>query len=157
MPHRERINIRPGLKVAIVLKQDQRTGNETAAEHAIELGDPDGQAGCRLHPEVGECHGIGPARRRAARLPGRARRLTDDGLDERVPGGTGAALSLPAKERLAARLTDVPALKARHGSDGPADAAGCLPGGGGSARRFGADCDPDRRAEPPPTRRIIRE
>jgi uncharacterized repeat protein (TIGR03833 family) len=29
MPHRERKNIRPGMKVAIVLKQDQRTGNET--------------------------------------------------------------------------------------------------------------------------------
>ena len=29
MPHRERKNIRPGLKVAIVLKQDQRTGRET--------------------------------------------------------------------------------------------------------------------------------
>ena len=32
MPHRERINIRPGLKVAIVLKQDQRTGKRTVAE-----------------------------------------------------------------------------------------------------------------------------
>ncbi|HUR97626.1 MAG TPA: YwbE family protein [Pyrinomonadaceae bacterium] len=29
MPHRERKNIRPGAKVAIVLKQDQRTGRET--------------------------------------------------------------------------------------------------------------------------------
>jgi uncharacterized repeat protein (TIGR03833 family)/putative addiction module component (TIGR02574 family) len=29
MPHRERKNIRPGLKVAIVLKQDQRTGKLT--------------------------------------------------------------------------------------------------------------------------------
>lgn len=29
MPHRERKNIRPGLKVAIVLKQDQRSGRET--------------------------------------------------------------------------------------------------------------------------------
>jgi uncharacterized repeat protein (TIGR03833 family) len=29
MPNRERKNIRPGLKVAIVLKQDQRTGRET--------------------------------------------------------------------------------------------------------------------------------
>jgi uncharacterized repeat protein (TIGR03833 family) len=29
MPHRERKNIRPGLKVAIVLKQDQRTGRLT--------------------------------------------------------------------------------------------------------------------------------
>jgi uncharacterized repeat protein (TIGR03833 family) len=30
MPHRERKNIRAGLKVAIVLKQDQRTGKQTA-------------------------------------------------------------------------------------------------------------------------------
>ena len=29
MPHRERKNITPGLRVAIVLKQDQRTGRET--------------------------------------------------------------------------------------------------------------------------------
>ena len=29
MPHRERKNIRPGMTVAIVLKQDQRTGRET--------------------------------------------------------------------------------------------------------------------------------
>ncbi|MBX7054179.1 MAG: YwbE family protein [Pyrinomonadaceae bacterium] len=29
MPHRERKHIRPGLRVAIVLKQDQRTGRET--------------------------------------------------------------------------------------------------------------------------------
>jgi uncharacterized repeat protein (TIGR03833 family) len=29
MAHRERKNIRPGIKVAIVLKQDQRTGRET--------------------------------------------------------------------------------------------------------------------------------
>lgn len=29
MPHRERKNIRPGQRVAIVLKQDQRTGRET--------------------------------------------------------------------------------------------------------------------------------
>jgi uncharacterized repeat protein (TIGR03833 family) len=29
MPHRERKNIRPGIKVAIVLKQDQRTGKQT--------------------------------------------------------------------------------------------------------------------------------
>ncbi|HEX6126685.1 MAG TPA: YwbE family protein [Pyrinomonadaceae bacterium] len=29
MPHPERKNLRPGTKVAIVLKQDQRTGRET--------------------------------------------------------------------------------------------------------------------------------
>ena len=29
MPHRERKNIRPGLKVGIVLKRDQRTGKQT--------------------------------------------------------------------------------------------------------------------------------
>ena len=29
MPHRERKNIHPGLKVAIVLKQDQRTDKQT--------------------------------------------------------------------------------------------------------------------------------
>jgi uncharacterized repeat protein (TIGR03833 family) len=30
MPNRERKNITPGLRVTIVLKQDQRTGKETA-------------------------------------------------------------------------------------------------------------------------------
>ena len=29
MPHRERKNVRAGLRVAIVLKQDQRTGKQT--------------------------------------------------------------------------------------------------------------------------------
>jgi uncharacterized repeat protein (TIGR03833 family) len=29
MPHRERKSIHPGLQVAIVLKQDQRTGKQT--------------------------------------------------------------------------------------------------------------------------------
>ena len=29
MPHRERKNIRAGLKVAIILKQDQQTGKQT--------------------------------------------------------------------------------------------------------------------------------
>lgn len=29
MPHRRRENIKPGIKVAVVMKQDQRTGAET--------------------------------------------------------------------------------------------------------------------------------
>ena len=29
MPHRERKNVRAGLRVAVVLKQDQRTGKQT--------------------------------------------------------------------------------------------------------------------------------
>ncbi|CAN5227718.1 YwbE family protein [soil metagenome] len=29
MPHRQRKNIRPGIEVAIVLKEDQRTGKQT--------------------------------------------------------------------------------------------------------------------------------
>jgi uncharacterized repeat protein (TIGR03833 family) len=29
MPHRQRKNIRPGIRVAVVQKQDQRTGRET--------------------------------------------------------------------------------------------------------------------------------
>lgn len=29
MPHRERKNISPGLRVAIIMKQDQRTGKQT--------------------------------------------------------------------------------------------------------------------------------
>lgn len=57
MPHRERKNIRPGLKVAVVLKQDQRTGRETvgvvkdlltnspAHPHGIKVRLADGQVG----------------------------------------------------------------------------------------------------------------
>lgn len=57
MPHRERKNIRPGLKVAIVLKQDQRTGRETMGAvkdlltnsnfhpHGIKVRLTDGQVG----------------------------------------------------------------------------------------------------------------
>ena len=57
MPHRERKNIRPGVSVAIVLKQDQRTGRETvgvvkdiltnspAHPHGIKVRLNDGQVG----------------------------------------------------------------------------------------------------------------
>ena len=57
MPHRERKNIHPGLQVAIVLKQDQRTGRETLGvvkdlltnsnfhPHGIKVRLTDGQVG----------------------------------------------------------------------------------------------------------------
>jgi uncharacterized repeat protein (TIGR03833 family) len=57
MPHRERKNIRAGLKVAIVLKQDQRTGKRTTGivkdlltnssvhPHGIKVRLTDGQVG----------------------------------------------------------------------------------------------------------------
>ena len=57
MPHRERKNIRAGLKVAIVLKQDQRTGkrtigtvkdlltNSSVHPHGIKVRLTDGQVG----------------------------------------------------------------------------------------------------------------
>jgi uncharacterized repeat protein (TIGR03833 family) len=57
MPHRERKNIRAGLKVAIVLKQDQRTGRQTIGTvkdlltnsnfhpHGIKVRLTDGQVG----------------------------------------------------------------------------------------------------------------
>jgi uncharacterized repeat protein (TIGR03833 family) len=57
MPHRERKNIRPGVRVAIVLKQDQRTGRRTVGvvkdlltnssthPHGIKVRLEDGQVG----------------------------------------------------------------------------------------------------------------
>ena len=57
MPHRERKNITPGLRVAIVLKQDQRTGKQTIGivkdllttspthPHGIKVRLTDGQVG----------------------------------------------------------------------------------------------------------------
>jgi uncharacterized repeat protein (TIGR03833 family) len=57
MPHRERKNIRSGQRVAIVLKQDQRTGRETVGvvkdlltnspthPHGIKVRLTDGQVG----------------------------------------------------------------------------------------------------------------
>ena len=57
MPHRERKNIRAGIKVAIVLKQDQRTGRQTVGivkdlltnsnfhPHGIKVRLTDGQVG----------------------------------------------------------------------------------------------------------------
>jgi uncharacterized repeat protein (TIGR03833 family) len=57
MPHRERKNIRAGLRVAIVLKQDQRTGRKTIGTvkdlltnsnfhpHGIKVRLTDGQVG----------------------------------------------------------------------------------------------------------------
>lgn len=57
MPHRQRKNIRPGIQVAIVLKQDQRTGKLTTGivkdiltnspnhPHGIKVRLTDGQVG----------------------------------------------------------------------------------------------------------------
>jgi uncharacterized repeat protein (TIGR03833 family) len=57
MPHRERKNIRPGMQVAIVLKQDQQTGKQTVGivkdlltnspnhPHGIKVRLTDGQVG----------------------------------------------------------------------------------------------------------------
>ncbi len=57
MPHRERKNVRAGLRVAIVLKQDQRTGKQTVGvvkdlltnsnfhPHGIKVRLADGQVG----------------------------------------------------------------------------------------------------------------
>ena len=57
MPHRERKNVGPGTRVAIVLKQDQRTGRETVGvvkdlltnspthPHGIKVRLVDGQVG----------------------------------------------------------------------------------------------------------------
>jgi uncharacterized repeat protein (TIGR03833 family) len=57
MDHRERKNIRPGMQVAIVLKQDQRTGKQTVGivkdlltnspnhPHGIKVRLTDGQVG----------------------------------------------------------------------------------------------------------------
>ena len=57
MPHRERKNIQPGMSVAIVLKQDQRTGRQTVGivkeiltnsafhPHGIKVRLTDGQVG----------------------------------------------------------------------------------------------------------------
>ena len=65
MPHRERKNIIPGTKVAIVLKQDQRTGKQTVGvvedlltnspnhPHGIKVRLTDGQVG-RVQELIGE-------------------------------------------------------------------------------------------------------
>lgn len=57
MPHRQRKNIRPGIEVAIVLKEDQRTGKQTVGTvkdiltnspdhpHGIKVRLTDGQVG----------------------------------------------------------------------------------------------------------------
>lgn len=57
MPHRERKNIKPGMTVTIVLKQDQRTGKQTTGvvkdlltnsanhPHGIKVRLTDGQVG----------------------------------------------------------------------------------------------------------------
>lgn len=57
MPHRERKNIRAGMKVAVVLKEDQRTGKRTVGTvkelltnskfhpHGIKVRLTDGQVG----------------------------------------------------------------------------------------------------------------
>ena len=55
MPHRERKNIRPGLKVAIVLKQDQRTGRETVGTvKDLLTNSPTHPHGIKVRLETGE-------------------------------------------------------------------------------------------------------
>ena len=49
---------------------------------------------------------------------GRLRGVAHDGLDEAVPGAAGAALALPAQERLAAALADEAARGLGHGQPG---------------------------------------
>ena len=61
--------------------------------------------------------------RRGRAAAAAAPRLADDGLDEAVPGAAGAALALPAEERLAARLADVAALRLAAARVTPAAAA----------------------------------
>jgi uncharacterized repeat protein (TIGR03833 family) len=73
MQHQERKNIRPGLKVAIVLKQDQRTGRRTVGivkdiltnspthPHGIKVRLEDGQVGRvqEIIPESDEAEKLG--------------------------------------------------------------------------------------------------
>lgn len=65
MPHRKRANIKPGMKVTIVLKQDQRTGRRTVGvvkdlltnsathPHGIKVRLTDGQVG-RVQALIGD-------------------------------------------------------------------------------------------------------
>lgn len=69
MPHRERKNIRVGILVAVVLKQDQRTGRETVGvvkdiltnspthPHGIKVRLNDGQVG-RVKRVISDDHSM---------------------------------------------------------------------------------------------------
>ena len=94
--------------------QDQRSGNQPAAEHPIELVDPERQA---WQVRVGDLCQPGGLGHRVP-LPGRRapgpRRLAHDRLDQAVPLAAIAALPFPAKEGLRAALADEAALRPRH-------------------------------------------
>ena len=95
-------------------EQDQRAGHQSPAQDAVELADPDArprQVGVGDVGQSGRGRRIG---RGSAGRPGPARGFVDDRLDQRVPATAGAALTLPAKEGLAAGLADEAALRPRH-------------------------------------------
>ncbi|MEP6849187.1 MAG: YwbE family protein [Acidobacteriota bacterium] len=55
MPHRKRSNIKPGLRVAIVLKQDQRTGKRTVGTvKDLLTNSPDHPHGIKVRLEDGQ-------------------------------------------------------------------------------------------------------
>ena len=94
--------------------QHERARDETAAEDAIELVDPQAEARQVGVGDAGQRFRRGGRRRSADDRPFRARGLAHDGLDERVPAVARAALPFPAQERFPAGLADEAALGPRH-------------------------------------------
>ncbi len=93
-------------------EQDERAGDEAAAEHAVELPDAGGQARQALGAHVGQPHrppGGGAGRPHG--LPGRCgTRL----LHQRVPRPAARALAVPAGLGVAAVGADVLGVRLRH-------------------------------------------
>ena len=93
-----------------------RAGHETAPEHTIELVDARRTPIDVLGGQVAQRSRQGrPDDRERARRSTRS--VSNDGLDERVPGAAAAALPFPAQMARGAGLADVTALRPRHASE----------------------------------------
>ena len=94
-------------------EQDERAGDESPAQDAVELADAQAQpweVGLR---DLGQLGGFGH-RVGVPEPPLRARWLANDGLDQAVPLTARAALAFPADEQFGAALADEAALRPRH-------------------------------------------
>ena len=100
----------------IAADQHDRTGDQTAAEHAIELADADGRACLGTRRHVGELHDLRLRHGTCITTAlGRARtRRRYDKLAQRIPRLAGLALALPLCILGAALIADVGGLGFGH-------------------------------------------
>jgi hypothetical protein len=129
-------------------EQDERAGDETAAEHPVELADAGAQARHALDRDVAQ-------RNRPRRRPAAARAGTHGGapaararggralLDERVPLAAARAAAVPFRALRAAGRAGEDGRRSRHSSSlgrGPVELAPLTPAGDAASHRGAGGC-----------------